>query len=202
MIHTIKVGAFQCNCYIIIYETNKAIIVDPGDNGKKINKFLVEHQLNPEAVLITHGHFDHVAAIDYLYNIYKCPIYMNNEDMILINDKKIADTMGVPYIKIMAKISNIPTELKFGSLEISFMHMPGHTPGSTIIIIPSMQTIFTGDVLFKGSIGRYDLPYSSISDTRKTIIKLKDLPKDFVILPGHDEKSTVEYELLHNPFLR
>lgn len=195
------VSPFQTNCYIV-YENSKALIIDPGDQAKKIKTFVQDNELEVLAILLTHGHCDHIGATDPLYQCYRCPIYLQEEDFPYLKDAAInLSTMLSDALMIYAPVTKAPQTLKIGEFNIVWHHLPGHTPGSSMIEFIDENIIFSGDVIFKDSIGRYDFPLSSRHDTRETLAKLKAFDHDAVIYPGHGEKTTMKEEQLNNPFL-
>ncbi len=193
-------GSFQTNCYIV-YKDNNAIVIDPGDDAKKIKKFLLENQLNLLAILLTHGHCDHIGAVDMLYQEYKCEIYLHEEDHIYLTNPKynLSTMLSLPLI-IHSPVKKAPNNIQIGQFNISFIHLPGHTPGSCMIEFVDEGIIFSGDVLFKGSIGRYDFPLSSKHDTCMTIKRLYDYDHDAIVYPGHGESTSINNEKQNNPF--
>ena len=190
-------GPVATNTYVLV-EGNEAIVIDPASKAEKMIEKLGD--LDLKAVLLTHGHFDHIKACDGLYEKYHCPIYLHPDDEALARDKYSGAVFGlVSYI-------SCPTEaLKEGKMEIgpfSFevIHTPGHTPGSVIFVFD--DCIFTGDTLFKGSCGRTDLEGGDASRLRESLRIFKNFDKDYQILPGHEDFSTLSYELATNYYLR
>jgi len=202
MIKRLIVGVYQSNCYIITID-KEAVIIDPGDQGNKIDKYLKEHELQVLAILLTHGHIDHIGATDYLVANYHCPVYIHHEDIPFIDDVDLNLSNSLhPYV-MKAKINQITKDLKINSnFNFIFHHLPGHTPGSCMIEWLHHNIVFSGDVLFKGSIGRYDLPQGSHYDTKVTLEKLKLLNPEWIIKPGHGDETTLKEELRDNPFLK
>ncbi len=163
-IEKIIVGELQANCYIL-KKGNNALIIDPGDEGK----LLIEKtkNLNIEAILLTHHHFDHIGALNFFNNIDIIDIY---------NQQKT----------------------KHFNFEI--IETKGHTSDSVTFYFKEEKTMFTGDFLFKGTIGRTDLPSGSDDEMQKSIEKIKQYPKETKIYPGHGETSTLEIEIKTNPY--
>lgn len=198
-IHQVVVGLYQVNSYII--ENDEAlVIVDPGARANKLAE-LVEQLAKPvKAILLTHAHFDHIGAVDQLVKLYQCPVYLNQADYEMAIDPVKNHSLPDKPTKLKTK----PVFFKEGLLEISsfefkIMFAPGHSAGSTLIEIDNY--LFTGDVLFKGSIGRTDLSNSNPVEMRNTLNDLRELPMHLTILPGHGPSSTIQLELMENPYL-
>ena len=164
----IKVGALRTNCYILEIE-NDAIIIDPGDEYEKIKSNL--GNLNLQAILITHHHFDHVGALKYFKNTKICD-YSNLEEK----------------------------TYEIGKFKFEVIITKGHTSDSITFYFKEDKMMFTGDFLFKGTIGRTDLETSNILEMKKSLDKIKKYP-DVTIYPGHGDSTTLEYEKNNNPFL-
>ena len=207
MIHEVfPVGMLQCNCSIFGDEQSReAIIVDPGDNLPRIQAVIDRHQLQVKAIIITHGHIDHVMAANELRRTTGAPVYMNQSDQILLDDLKMqAGWLGIgtparPEIDADASDGRV---LPLGTAEFTIMHTPGHTPGSSSVWIAQEQKLLAGDTLFRDSIGRTDLPGGDgrlILSSIKT--RLLELPDDVVVIPGHGPATTIGRERERNPFL-
>ena len=208
MIHVIlPVGLLQCNCSIFgDEETRKAIVVDPGDEIKKITDVLEKHDLKLTAIVITHAHIDHVAGAQKLRSLTNAPVYMNESDRELLNNLDMqASWLGVepPPRPEVDQATTDGTKLHLAGAEFQVMHTPGHTQGSLCLWIPSENKLVAGDTLFRDSIGRTDLPGG---DTRKILQSIKtrllDLPENAVVIPGHGPGTTIGREKERNPFLQ
>ena len=180
---------YQENCYII-FDDKDSIIIDPGDDFDLIDNAITQNKLVPSAVLLTHGHFDHVGAVKSLKEKYNIKVYMNSDDLELLSFMRTKD------FDIDVDIKNLE-EIFVGNIKIKCIKTPGHSKGSVCYIIDDF--LFSGDTLFAGSIGRCDLPGGSpvaLLNTLSTIVvKLDD---KFIVLPGHDEKSTIAEEKSRN----
>lgn len=192
-IKKIVVGFNYENCYIL-EDNNKCIIIDPGSNPEKIDSYI---EYEPLAILLTHGHFDHVNAVDKLVDKYNCKVYMNHEDIMLINYKD-------KYKNKRGSVRHNIIDLKDGPLNISNFNFEiyetsGHTLGS--VIIRYENVLFTGDTLFNYSIGRCDLEGGSDSKMKQSLKFIKTLDPNFIIYPGHGDSSTLDFEFKNNPFL-
>ena len=193
-IHTLVLGLYQTNCYIVHKEGAKAcIIIDPGYEANTILNRTALLGLEIKAILLTHGHFDHVGAVRQIAADTDCQVYVAEAELALPG----AMTDGPLYYTNL-----YPVEGKFSAagLDVTVIPTPGHTPGSVCLLIA--DAMFSGDTLFAGSMGRCDFPGSSIFEIRKSLKKLKALPGDYRVFPGHAESTTLEYERKTNPFLR
>ena len=199
-VKTLLLGNMQTNCYVVSDDTKHCFIVDPGANGKKIINYLNENELVLDAILLTHGHFDHIGAVDYLYEHYHCPIYIHQDDILLLHDSKANLSVFEKPFTVKSPVIKSDKRMKIGNFEISWLHLPGHCPGSSMIYLPKENVIFAGDVLFKGSIGRFDFPNSSKHDTRESLAKIKEYNFDAVVYPGHGPATTLKEKQTYNPY--
>jgi glyoxylase-like metal-dependent hydrolase (beta-lactamase superfamily II) len=204
-IHTIVVGDFQVNCYILSQEEGKAIIVDPGDDAARIAAMLREKDLTPIAYLMTHGHVDHITALKQIASEFPAPIALHGDDAewAFGEESKI-----MPFLEIPARPEEIAIDLKqcreipdLGT-PCEVIHTPGHTPGSVCFYFPRCSVLITGDTLFAGSVGRTDLPGGSARTLAESLNKLKELPDDTQIFPGHGPASTIGSEKRTNYFMQ
>lgn len=201
-IKRLLLGHLQTNGYVISNENKQCIIIDPGDIGKKVVNYITEEELEVVAILLTHGHFDHIGAVDYLYNIYTCDIYIHEEDIALLKDENLNLSVFETPFTISSPIKKAIAKMNIASMDIEWMHLPGHCPGSSMIRFIDEGVIFSGDVLFKDSIGRFDFPGSSKHDTQLSLQQIKELDYDATIYPGHGESTSLRSEQLNNPYLK
>lgn len=183
-IERLIVGEYQENCYLIIKE-NKCIIVDPGDEHEKIVNKVENLNINVVGVFITHAHFDHIGALRCILNKYSVPLYYYN-----INNEITYDKL----ININEDSYNIE-EFKF-----KVIYTPGHRNDSVTYYFYEDNIMFTGDFLFKGTIGRTDLEYANYNDMLRSINKIKKYNGDIIIYPGHGDKTNLECERQNNPY--
>ncbi|QJC30026.1 MBL fold metallo-hydrolase [Enterobacteriaceae endosymbiont of Plateumaris sericea] len=202
----IPVTNFLQNCCIIWCSTTlHAAIIDPGGEHNKIIDTLIKYKLSVKKILITHGHLDHIGSAFILSNIYKIPILgPHKKDNFWIKNitfqKKIFQIPSCTFIKnIWLKNNN---QIFIGNILLKVYHCPGHTPGHIVFFNKSNNLLLSGDVIFKKSIGRTDLPLSNYNDLINSI-KQKILPlgNNVIIIPGHGPITTIGYEILNNPFL-
>ncbi|NOR45082.1 MAG: MBL fold metallo-hydrolase [Candidatus Delongbacteria bacterium] len=200
--HIIPVGDIAENCIIAkCPETSKAVIFDPGDDPDKIIKYLKSINADPELIVNTHGHHDHIGAIPELKRTFNIPFWVHkDEEEYLLDPNKNYSAMSVKPVKI--KPDKLFTEkdiIRVGSLEFKILHTPGHTLGSCCFLYNNV--LIAGDTIFAGSIGRCDLYGGSEKEIFRSI-KTKILPLDdgIIILPGHGRHTTLKDEKIFNPF--
>ena len=201
-IKTFVLGVMQTNCYIVSNDENHCMIIDPGAQGKKVAKYLEENELVLDAILLTHGHFDHIGAVDYLYDKYHCPIYIHHEDIEMLTNSRLNLSYLEKPFSLSAPVTPASEHMEISGFKICWFHLPGHCPGASMIYLEDKNVIFSGDVLFNGSIGRFDFPNSSKYDTLTSIEKIKTFNFDATLYPGHGPSSTLKSELLSNPYLQ
>lgn len=193
-IHTMPLGLYQTNTYIVSKEGSKnCIIIDPGYEASTISGRVALLGLEVEAILLTHGHFDHVGAVRAIAADTDCRVFVSEKELSLPPTM----TDGPIYYTDL-----YPAEgtLSIAGLDIKIIPTPGHTPGSVCLLMA--DAMFSGDTLFAGSMGRCDFPGSSIFDMRKSLKKLYNLAGDYRVFPGHAGATTLEYERKTNPYLR
>lgn len=190
-LHRLTVGPLQTNCYLVADESGVCAVIDPGDEPEKILAYAREHGLRICAVLLTHGHFDHVGGVRAIAQATACPVWMHEKDLTL----RTAMTVAAPYYTDLYAEGD---EVAVGSLRFLVMETPGHTPGSVCLLCEN--TLFTGDTLFAGSCGRTDLG-GNAQDMRRSLARLAALRENYTVCPGHGAGSTLEAERAGNPYL-
>jgi hydroxyacylglutathione hydrolase len=216
-------GMLACNCYVLAPRSGAdAIIVDPGQRAMgPLRRILDENHLTPAAVLLTHGHIDHIWSAQKVADMYGCPAYIHPQDrFMLTNPIRDFGPAGLGSLarfafgamfrepKQLIELDKDGDKVEMGGVTVTVDHTPGHTRGSVIFRVDSGfgaapgSVAFTGDTLFRQSVGRTDLPGGSGRDLLGSIVtKLLVLDDDTVVLPGHGPKSTIGFERRNNPFL-
>lgn len=182
------VGPLCCNCYII--ETaDSALIIDPGDEADLIIEECEKDNVYAKFIINTHAHFDHIGANWKIKDYFQAPILMHEAEKVLLPKGAKVDR----FIKEHERIN-------IGDIELSFIHTPGHTPGS--ICIKMGHFLFSGDTLFECGIGRTDLPFGSWMHLLSSLRLLKELPDETIVYPGHGESTTIQKERRQNPYFK
>ena len=198
-----NIGALGTNCYIASGE-DFAFAVDPADADKEMLEYASSLCDKPnKAILLTHCHIDHILGLTRLHEIWRCPIIIGEGDMEgIMNPAYNLSTMifGTDIAFSADKKVADGDKITLGSAEISVLETPGHTPGSVCYIIEDVM--FSGDMLFRGTIGRTDFPRSNTADMLSSLKKLVKLEINYRVFPGHNEETTLFYEKKYNPFLR
>lgn len=206
IIKQLSVGELQANCYIVgCEETNKAVVIDPGAEGTRILNTAIQLGLKIEYVLITHAHFDHIAACKDVVTGTNAKLLMHENDALLLKNGGGAQFFGLPMPAHYEPDSYIDDgdTINYGKCSLKVLHTPGHSPGHVSFYDAENGVVFDGDVLFNGSIGRSDLPGGSFATLMNSIAeKLMTLPDETVVYSGHGTSTTIGEERVHNPFLR
>ena len=201
-IHTLPLGSYQTNCYIVYEETAKSCaVIDPGYTPERVLDFVGKLGLTVDAVLLTHGHFDHVGGVETIVKATNCALWMRESDYTQFKN---------PQNDFFYPIHDCDfTEVQFcendeiiqaGGLTFTVMETPGHTWGS--VCFRCEDALFSGDTLFAGSCGRTDFPGGSWDQMMTSLVRLANLPGDLSVLSGHGEGSTMDAERRHNPYMR
>ena len=211
-VEKLVLGAVSTNVYLIFYNGN-CLIIDPSDEAERIISCIEERKAKPLAVLITHGHFDHIMAAPVLAKKYGIKIYAGEADRQLLEDSKLnlgQSFLGENFTMEADEYLKDGDELEFEGFKLKVMYTPGHTVGSISFYSDDLEdneafkkVIFSGDSLFAGSIGRVDLPTGNEATMRRTLEEVfKKMSPETVVFPGHGAATTVERELAHNPYLK
>ncbi len=202
---TLIVSELQINCYLLgCRATREAAIIDPGGDSELIKDKVAERQAIVKMILLTHGHFDHIGALNKIREEYGCPVLIHSAD---------ANALTNPMINLSALTGNsiVSSEAEqlledgdrilLGKLTLEVLHTPGHTRGGVCFKYDGL--LFCGDTLFNSGIGRTDLPGGSMAQLEQSIRdKLFTLPDDTLVLPGHGEPTNIGLEKTVNPFVR
>lgn len=199
----------QENTYVLWDETNECVVIDAGNSSPRedaaLDNFIAEHGLKPVLAANTHGHFDHTLGVEHLKQRYGIPFALSSKDAFLLEN---AATSGSIF---GVKVGAMPTverdldgeqEIRFGKTTLRVLRTPGHTPGHVAFFDEGSKSLFTGDTLFRESIGRTDLPGGDYSWIMRSILDvLVPLGDEVHVYPGHGPESTIGHEVLYNPFI-
>jgi glyoxylase-like metal-dependent hydrolase (beta-lactamase superfamily II) len=178
-------GSYQTNCYIVTID-DKDLIIDPGMGA---TQWVIDNTTNPIAILNTHGHFDHVWSNAQLKSKLNIPIYCPKDDCFMLEDDPFEQ--GTPSSIADFKVEH-DESITLDGIDIKFHFFPGHTPGCSAIQIKN--TLFAGDFIFQGSIGRVDFPYSNPNDMKESIKKVLNFKDDLVVYTGHGNPTSLFLE--------
>jgi len=197
-------GALGTNCYIL-HKEGKALIIDPGDESEKVIAYLEKNHLTPEAIVLTHAHFDHIGAVDDLRVKYSLAVYLHQDEEEWLSEPNYNGSGRFPRSPI---VTSPPEEymqegkMTIGSFTCDVYHTPGHSPGSVTIVFEDDGIVLSGDALFQLGIGRTDL-YGGNSDQLIESIqnKIFTLNDQYNVYPGHGNPTTIGIEKENNPFV-
>ena len=212
------VGMVQTNCYVVANATTKeCIVIDPGASGEQLAEKIRKSGYTPQAVLLTHGHFDHVGAAQTLAEEFGIQRYAHEAEAETLHDSKknvswMAGTSACYDADVFVKDGAL---LTLAGFEIKVLHTPGHTEGGCCYYIAEEDVIFTGDTLFAQSVGRTDFPGGSMSQIvrsiREKVLTLTEeetnvdgdsvTVHDITVYPGHNDVTTIETERKYNPYI-
>lgn len=199
---------FRENTYLVWDDSNEAIVIDAGnmkDGENNILKDMIESRgLKPVMAVNTHGHFDHTQGIKWLKDEYGVQFACSAKDQFLIDSASGGMVYGLKCNAVPAVDVDLDTleEITFGNTRLRVIKTPGHTPGHVVLFNEESKSLFTGDTLFRESIGRTDLPGGDYSWIMKSILEeIVPLGDDVTIYPGHEDQSTIGHETLYNPFI-
>ena len=191
-IHTLTLGNYQTNTYIL-ENGGHCAVVDPGYEPETILAFLKQKGLTLDAILLTHGHFDHVGAVRGLVAETSCRVYLHEAEL------------SMPPMLTAGDLYHTDTyadgdTITVAGLPVQVLHTPGHTPGSVCLTVG--DTMLSGDTLFASACGRTDLPGGSWVDMLKSLKRLSEIQQDLTVLPGHGESTSLTLEKRFNPYMQ
>ena len=204
MINTrvLPVGLYEANCVIVWQDPQHAWLFDPGQGVDDILATLKKENLQLGVIVLTHAHFDHISALNEVLAHYPVPVYLHADDVAIA----FSPMNQMPPYRSTKRPASLDTSksdgdtLTCGGLTATFIHTPGHTPGSWCTYFTSENLMVTGDTLFAGSIGRTDFPGGSMAAMEASLLKLKQLPDTVRIICGHGSESTLGREKKTNPY--
>lgn len=200
-VRTIPLGPLETNCHVAWHDNN-AVVVDPGGDPANVISFLEKEGLTLTQILNTHLHFDHVYGNQALHEYSGAPILACQMDAFLLDSELGRGGMwGFPKVDSFAFEAIEAGDHTFMNLPCTVLHTPGHTPGSLSFYFPDGNVVFVGDLLFYRSIGRTDFPGGSLDDLKESVKeRIFQLPPETVVYSGHGPETSVEAEMMNNPF--
>lgn len=205
-IEAMVLGDVRTNCYLLINEeTKEALVADPADRADVIARKLIDEGLTLKAILLTHGHGDHILAAGDLKKQFGVKVYAAKEEEALLSDAAQNLSKALFGIAVTVKpdiLLEDGQEFEAAGIRLRMLHTPGHTPGGCCYYQAEEKVLFSGDTLFCGSIGRTDFPGGSLSELVRSVKeKLLVLPEDVKVYPGHEEMTTIGHEKRYNPYM-
>ena len=201
-IHTLPLGAYQTNCYIVHADNSKTCaVIDPGYSPERILSTVSRLGLTIDAVLLTHGHFDHVGAVEAIVKATSCKLWMSQRDYTQVStpdNDYCYPIHDCDFTEVW--FCEEGEQIRAGGLTFTVLETPGHTWGSVCYCCDG--AMFAGDTLFARSIGRTDLPGGDWNTMETTLERLKELEQDYTVYPGHGPSTTLTTERMYNPYLR
>ena len=198
------------NTHIVWDDTLEAVIIDAGNcdarENAALDDFIARHGLHPVLAVNTHGHFDHTLGVAHLQERYGIPFALSPKDLFLLENAQMSGSLfgvkvGAMPTAVDVDLDTTP-EIRFGNTVLQVIPTPGHTPGHVALYEPAARILFTGDTLFRESIGRTDLPGGDYSWIMRSILdRLLPLGDETKVFPGHGPETTIGHESLYNPFV-
>lgn len=203
-IEQLVLGMVSTNTWFLMNtESKEMVLLDPADEAERIEQKIAQMEGIPKAVLLTHGHFDHMMAAEALQQRYGISVYALREEKALLENPgmNLSGLWAKPYSFTPDQWVTDGEELSLAGFFIHVFHTPGHTAGSCCYYIKEEHVLFSGDTLFAGSVGRTDFPTSDGGKMRESVhFLLEKFPDETRVYPGHNEETTIGYEKRYNPF--
>ncbi len=201
----LTLGGIRTNCFIVSNEdTKEAVVIDPGDECERILEHLNHNELSAKAILLTHGHFDHIMAAQELAALTRVSIYAHESERELLANPGLncSSIFGKPLALAPVESLQDREKIQFADIDFIVVHTPGHTKGSVCYYIPDEQILLSGDTLFFESVGRTDFPTGNSEVLIKSIRqRLFALSKEIKVYPGHGCSTSIGYEMQNNPYV-
>ena len=200
-------GTWMTNCYVISTPNKKCWIIDAGFDPDELINYIQNQELQPEKIILTHAHLDHIAGLDHVHQTFPgVPIYIHETEKDFLTDTtlNLSAGVGIPIIAPEADhFLEHGQQLTLGSYNFEIRHTPGHSPGGICLYQKENNFVIAGDTLFENSIGRYDFPTSDGRTLYESIInQLYTLPDNTAVFPGHGNPTVIGHEKQNNPFVR
>lgn len=205
----LQFNPIQENTYVLWDETMECAVIDAGNSSPRedaaLDNFIAEHGLKPVLAANTHGHFDHTLGVGHLKQRYGIPFALSSKDVFLLENAATSGSVFGVKVGAMPSVDRDldgEQEIRFGNTSLRVLRTPGHTPGHVAFFDAESKSLFTGDTLFRESIGRTDLPGGDYSWIMRSILDvLVPLGDEVHVYPGHGPESTIGHEVLYNPFI-
>lgn len=201
---TMQLGMLATNCYLVANEeTGELVIIDPADEAERIIARVRQMNARQVAILLTHGHFDHIGAVTSLQKTFAIPVCAMTEEQELLQNaqKNLSGLYGKPVMVQADRFLRDGEKVQLAGFSFAVLHTPGHTVGGCCYYCKEEQVLFSGDTLFHGSVGRTDFPTGSMGMLHDSIHrKLFVLPAETAVYPGHGEATDIAYEKRYNPY--
>ena len=194
-------GPVQANCYLVM-ENHHALIIDPADILPNLDEILNQNDCTLDTIVLTHAHFDHISGVDKIVNKFGCDVYLNPNEFDFLLDPDLNSSSAF-YMDVTCNANAKPLiegKNEIAGFEVEAIYCPGHSIGSTVLKIE--DCLFTGDVLFQGSIGRMDLATGSVTSMKQSLKKLVQFNKDYKVYPGHGPTTSLSQEKKWNESLK
>lgn len=203
IVNNLVLGALGTNCWFLQNpENGSMLIVDPAASPDRITGQIRKMGGKPEAILLTHGHYDHMLAAEEVSGCFEIPVYAHEEEQEVLKDaqKNLSALWSTAYTMEADRTVREGEVLLLAGFEIHVLHTPGHTKGSVCYYFPEQKVLLSGDTLFCESYGRYDFPTSSGRELAASVKRLlEELPEDVIVCPGHNETTEIGHEKRYNP---